>query len=29
MQSVYVAGVGMTKFGKDLRALVEIFCQAG
>ncbi len=29
MQSVYVAGVGMTKFGKDPRPLVEIFCQAG
>jgi acetyl-CoA C-acetyltransferase len=29
MRSVYVAGVGMTKFGKDPRPLVEIFCQAG
>ncbi len=29
MQSVYVAGVGMTKFGKDPRPLVEIFRQAG
>jgi acetyl-CoA C-acetyltransferase len=29
MQSVYLAGVGMTKFGKDPRPLVEIFCQAG
>jgi acetyl-CoA C-acetyltransferase len=28
MQSVYVDGVGMTKFGKDPRSLVEIFCQA-
>ena len=28
MQSVYVAGVGMTKFGKDPRPLAEIFCQA-
>lgn len=28
MQSVYVAGVGMTKFGKDPRTLAEIFCQA-
>jgi acetyl-CoA C-acetyltransferase len=29
MRSVYVSGIGMTKFGKDSRALVEIFCQAG
>src|SRR5882672_3995825 len=29
MQSVYVGGVGMTKFGKDPRPIVEIFCQAG
>jgi acetyl-CoA C-acetyltransferase len=29
MQPVYVSGVGMTKFGKDPRPLVEIFCQAG
>jgi acetyl-CoA C-acetyltransferase len=29
MQSVYVGGVSMTKFGKDPRSLVEIFCQAG
>jgi acetyl-CoA C-acetyltransferase len=29
MQSVYVNGVGMTKFGKDPRSIVEIFCQAG
>src|SRR4030095_13773104 len=29
MQSVYVSGVGMTKFGKDPRPIVEIFCQAG
>jgi acetyl-CoA C-acetyltransferase len=29
MQPVYVSGVGMTKFGKDPRSLVEIFCQAG
>jgi acetyl-CoA acetyltransferase len=29
MQSVYVDGIGMTKFGKDPRPLVEIFCQAG
>jgi acetyl-CoA C-acetyltransferase len=28
MQSVYVAGVGMTKFGKDPRTLAGIFCQA-
>ena len=28
MQSVYVAGVGMTKFGKDPRPLAEIFSQA-
>ncbi|MGH7835204.1 MAG: beta-ketoacyl synthase N-terminal-like domain-containing protein, partial [Candidatus Binatia bacterium] len=28
MRSVYVAGVGMTKFGKDSRPLAEIFCQA-
>jgi acetyl-CoA acetyltransferase len=27
MQAVYVAGVGMTKFGKDPRPLAEIFCQ--
>jgi acetyl-CoA acetyltransferase len=29
MQSVYVSGVGMTRFGKDARPIVEIFCQAG
>jgi len=29
MQSVYVGGIGMTKFGKDPRPLVGIFCQAG
>jgi acetyl-CoA C-acetyltransferase len=29
MQPVYISGVGMTKFGKDPRPLVEIFCQAG
>src|SRR4029450_262849 len=29
MQSVYVGGIGMTKFGKDPRPMVEIFCQAG
>jgi acetyl-CoA C-acetyltransferase len=29
MQSVYVSGVGMTRFGKDPRPIVEIFCQAG
>ena len=29
MQSVYVGGTGMTKFGKDPRPIVEIFCQAG
>jgi acetyl-CoA acetyltransferase len=29
MQSVYLSGVGMTKFGKDPRSIVEIFCQAG
>src|SRR6266850_469581 len=29
MQPVYVSGVGMTKFGKDPRPIVEIFCQAG
>ncbi len=29
MQSVYVGGIGMTKFGKDPRPIVEIFCQAG
>jgi acetyl-CoA C-acetyltransferase len=29
MQPVYVSGVGMTKFGKNPRPLVEIFCQAG
>ena len=29
MQPVYVSGVGMTKFGKDPRPLLEIFCQAG
>jgi acetyl-CoA acetyltransferase len=28
METVYVAGVGMTKFGKDPRALTEIFSQA-
>jgi len=28
MQSVFVSGVGMTKFGKDPRPLTEIFCQA-
>ena len=28
MQPVYLAGVGMTKFGKDPRSLVEILCQA-
>jgi acetyl-CoA C-acetyltransferase len=28
MQSVYVSGIGMTKFGKDPRSLAEIFCQA-
>ena len=28
MQSVYIDGVGMTRFGKDLRPLTEIFCQA-
>src|ERR687895_782549 len=28
MQSVYLGGVGMTKFGKDSRPLAEIFCQA-
>ena len=28
MQPVYVAGVGMTKFGKDPRPLAEIFCHA-
>jgi len=27
MQPVYLAGVGMTKFGKDPRSLVEILCQ--
>src|SRR2546426_3944951 len=27
MQAVYIAGVGMTKFGKDPRPLAEIFCQ--
>jgi acetyl-CoA C-acetyltransferase len=29
MQPVYVSGIGMTKFGKDPRPLLEIFCQAG
>ena len=29
MQPVYVGGIGMTKFGKDPRPIVEIFCQAG
>src|SRR5262245_4556374 len=29
MRSVYISGVGMTRFGKDPRPLVEIFCQAG
>jgi acetyl-CoA C-acetyltransferase len=29
MQPVYISGVGMTKFGKDPRPLLEIFCQAG
>ena len=29
MQSVYVGGIGITKFGKDPRPIVEIFCQAG
>jgi acetyl-CoA C-acetyltransferase len=28
MQSVYVAGVGMTRFGKDPRSLAEIFGEA-
>jgi acetyl-CoA C-acetyltransferase len=28
MRSVYVSGVGMTRFGKDPRSIVEIFCQA-
>ena len=28
MQSVFVDGIGMTKFGKDPRLLTEIFCQA-
>jgi len=28
MQSVYVAGVAITKFGKDPRTLSEIFCDA-
>jgi acetyl-CoA C-acetyltransferase len=29
MQSVFVSGVGMTRFGKDPRPLAEIFRQAG
>jgi acetyl-CoA C-acetyltransferase len=29
MQPVYVSGIGMTRFGKDPRPIVEIFCQAG
>jgi acetyl-CoA C-acetyltransferase len=29
MRSVYVSGIGMTRFGKDPRPLVEVFCQAG
>jgi acetyl-CoA acetyltransferase len=29
MQSVYVSGIGITKFGKDRRPLAEILCQAG
>src|ERR1041385_2793758 len=28
MQSVYVAGVGLTRFGKDPRSLGEIFSEA-
>lgn len=28
MSAVYVAGVGMTKFGKSAQTLVEIFCDA-
>ena len=28
MQPVYLAGIGMTKFGKDSRALVDILCEA-
>ena len=28
MQAVYIAGIGMTKFGKDPRSLAEICCQA-
>jgi acetyl-CoA acetyltransferase len=28
MQPVYLAGVGITKFGNDPRSLVEILCQA-
>ena len=29
MRSVYIDGIGMTRFGKDPRPIVEIFCQAG
>jgi acetyl-CoA acetyltransferase len=29
MRSVYISGIGMTRFGKDPRPIVEIFCQAG
>ena len=28
MAEVYVAGVGMTKFGKSPQALTELFCEA-
>lgn len=28
MRSVYVAGVGMTKFGKSFQSLAELFCEA-
>jgi acetyl-CoA C-acetyltransferase len=28
MRSVYVSGIGMTRFGKDPRPIVEIFCEA-
>jgi acetyl-CoA C-acetyltransferase len=29
MHSVYVDGIGMTRFGKDSRPIVAIFCEAG
>ena len=28
MSAVYLAGVGMTKFGKSAQTLVELFCDA-